>query len=145
MPFDGSLTADDAAIAAFGVDDRKARSIQPVLEQVIAQANHHHFVAPTACGSWWSGSPDESGIPHATMSDGCPNGYCFVDFDGEDYAIRFKAARRPAEHQMSIVAPEAVAADRAAAAEVLVNVFIGSPRQRVEFRLGDASPWLPMK
>lgn len=35
---------------------------------------HHHLVQGTSCGSWWGGALDELGIPHATMSDGTPNG-----------------------------------------------------------------------
>ena len=67
---------------------------------------YHHLVHATVCGSWWSGTKDENGIPHATMSDGAPNGYSIVTFDGNEYSIRFKAARRPADHQMNIYAPE---------------------------------------
>src|SRR5690606_24780326 len=71
---------------------------------------HHHVIAATGSGSWWSGTPDEEGIPHATMADGAPNGYTIVTFDGPTYAMRFKAARRPADHQMTIFAPDEIAA-----------------------------------
>jgi 3',5'-cyclic AMP phosphodiesterase CpdA len=71
---------------------------------------HHHVVNVTVCGSWWRGAPDEKGIPHATMSDGGPNGYSMVTFDGRKYDIEFKPARRPADHQMNIHAPEEIAA-----------------------------------
>ncbi len=60
---------------------------------------HHHFINATVCGSWWCGIRDETGIPHATMNDGAPNGYSLLTFDGNSYSIRFKAARRlPDEH-----------------------------------------------
>jgi hypothetical protein len=98
---------------------------------------HHHLVHATACGSWWRGGRDELGIPHATMRDGAPNGYSIVTFDGNDYAVRFRAARRPEHHQMRIVAPESVDAAEAAEAEVSVNVFAGSERSRVEMRVGN--------
>lgn len=105
---------------------------------------HHHVVHVTVCGSWWSGAPDENGIPHATMNDGAPNGHSILTFDGQKYALEFKAARRPADHQMNIYAPEEVAASEADKTEVLVNVFAGSERSKVEMRLGESGAWVPM-
>ncbi|MGD9857946.1 MAG: metallophosphoesterase N-terminal domain-containing protein, partial [Planctomycetaceae bacterium] len=43
---------------------------------------HHHIINVTVCGSWWSGAPDERGIPHTTMADGAPNGYSIMTFNG---------------------------------------------------------------
>ncbi|MCP4594215.1 MAG: metallophosphoesterase [bacterium] len=106
---------------------------------------HHHLVQGTVCGSWWSGAPDERGIPHATMSDGTPNGYSTITFDGADYAIEYRAAGRPADHQMAIFVPEEVAGSDAAKTEVLVNVFAGSERSTVEMQLGDTGPWVVLK
>jgi len=106
-------------------------------------APHHHLINATTCGSWWSGAPDEAGIPHTTMRDGAPNGYTILTVDGADYRLDFKAARRPADEQMRLWAPEAVARSEAAAAELLANVYNGSPRTRVEYRLGTGD-WLPM-
>lgn len=104
----------------------------------------HQLIAVTACGSWWTGAPDEMGIPHTTMRDGAPNGYSFIDFDGSDYVITFKAARRPASHQMLIDAPPEVEAVIAHRHEVYVNVFNGSERSTVEMRLGDKGEWRKM-
>ncbi|MCZ6816428.1 MAG: calcineurin-like phosphoesterase family protein [Planctomycetota bacterium] len=106
---------------------------------------HHVVVAATACGSWWRGAPDERGIPHATMSDGGPNGHYIVRFSGHDYTIRFKAARRPADEQMSIHAPPRVRAGSTGGVEVLVNVYAGSERSIVQMRVGKSTPWRPMK
>ena len=105
---------------------------------------HHHLVHATVCGSWWSGAPDETGIPHATMSDGAPNGYSIITFDADRYDIEFHAARRGPDYQMNIHAPEEAAADVAATVDVFVNVFAGSERSTVEMRLGDSGPWRPM-
>ena len=107
-------------------------------------APHHHFIAPTACGSWWCGQFDEVGIPHATMNDGGPNGYVFLDIDGANYALRFKAARRPAEYQMNIYTPDEVPAAQTGETEVLVNVFAGSAKSVVEMQLGQDAPWIPL-
>jgi len=106
---------------------------------------HHHLVAPTVCGSWWTGAFDERGIPHATMADGGPNGYLVIGFEGTDYDVRFKAAGRPVDYQMNVYAPEAVSASDLAGVEVLVNVFAGSERSKVEMRLGQEGPWTPLE
>ena len=102
----------------------------------------HHLNHATVCGSWWTGTPDETGIPHTTMRDGAPNGYSMIRFDGADYAIDFKAARHPAAHQMNIWLPDEVKVG--AKNEVVVNVFAGSPRSTVEMKIG-ATPWLPLQ
>jgi hypothetical protein len=105
---------------------------------------HHHVVNVTACGSWWSGAPDERGIPHTLMADGAPNGYSIISFDGTDYALEFRAAGRPADYQMLIQAPEVVTAEQAGETDIFVNVFNGSERSTVEMRLGDGD-WRPME
>jgi hypothetical protein len=106
---------------------------------------HHHLIHATTCGAWWTGAPDELGIPHTIMRDGAPNGYSFITFGGNRYDIVFKAARRPADYQMNIYAPDEVAQNHVGRTEVLVNVFAGSPRSTVQMRLGDHAPWTPMR
>ncbi len=106
---------------------------------------HHQLINATASGSWWLAAADEVGIPHATMRDGAPNGYSIIQFDGHQYSIRFKAARRPADHQMNIFAPAATTSENAAETEVLVNVFSGSEQTRVEMRLGKDGDWMPLQ
>lgn len=104
---------------------------------------HHHLVNGAACGAWWRGVPDEVGLPHATSLDGTPNGYSFITFDGAKYSIRFKAARRPADYQMQVYAPDEVPAADTAKTRVVANVFASSDRSKVEMRIGDG-PWVPM-
>lgn len=103
---------------------------------------HHHLVHGTASGSWWGGTPDERGIPHAFMADGTPNGYSIITFDGNRFDLRYKAARRPADYQMNIWTPEAVPAGEAA--DVVVNVFVGTAQDEVHMRLNGAGDWNPM-
>lgn len=105
---------------------------------------HHHFINATVSGSWWCGLKDETGIPHATMNDGAPNGYTFLNVSGSDYALRFKAARRPADYQMNIYLADDIPADKLADSEVVVNVFSGSQRSTVEMRVSGQQDWLPM-
>jgi hypothetical protein len=69
------------------------------------------------------------------MRDGTPNGYAIATFEGRDYTLRYKAARRPADYQMNIYAPASVGHGESADTEILVNVFAGSQRSRVELRL----------
>jgi hypothetical protein len=106
---------------------------------------HHHLVNATTCGNWWLGAPDEVGLPHATMRDGAPNGYSIVSFDGNRYSIEFRAARRSADYQMNIWAPEEVEQDLAEKTDVLVNVFAGSEKSKVEMRVGKEGRWVAME
>ncbi|GEO23158.1 hypothetical protein CQA01_36920 [Cyclobacterium qasimii] len=106
---------------------------------------HHHFINATVSGSWWVGLKDETGIPHATMNDGAPNGYSIVNFDKSDYSIRFKAARRPANYQMNIHLQDDILADSLLNTQVLVNVFAGSERSIVKMRISGFSEWIPME
>lgn len=105
---------------------------------------HHHVVNVTACGSWWRGAPDENGIPHATMSDGGPNGYSIITFDGSEYKIEQRAARRTADHQMNIYTKNEVSAEQAVETSVVVNVFAGSEKSKTEMRVGDEGTWTEM-
>ena len=105
---------------------------------------HHHHNHATASGTWWRGTLDEIGIPHTTMRDGAPNGYGIFTFSGNQYSIRFKAARRPADYQMNIWAPWEVASTETGKTKVIVNVFGGTKRSTVEIRVGEVGRWRPM-
>ncbi len=105
---------------------------------------HHHFINGTVCGSWWCGLLDEQGIPHAVMNDGAPNGYAFLAIEGSRYAIRYKAARQPAEYQMNIYLPDEMLCSQADSTQVLVNVFAGSSRSMVEMQLDHRMDWQPL-
>ena len=105
---------------------------------------HHHIVNVTVSGSWWKGLKDEVGIPHTTMRDGAPNGYSILTFDGHDVTFDFKAARRSADYQMNIYAPESVAISNLPETEILVNVFAGSSKSKVRFRIVGQSDWKTM-
>ena len=102
---------------------------------------HHHLINATVCGSWWSGQIDESGIPHATMNDGAPNGYSIITFNRNEYSVRFKAARRPIDYQMNIYAPNEVLTTDLDSTKVLVNVFGGSEKSVVEMNIGENRDW----
>ena len=105
---------------------------------------HHHLINATVCGSWWCGLNDELGIPHATMNDGAPNGYSIISFDGNQYNVQYKAARRPANYQMNIYLPEEIEKPALDTTSVLVNVFAGSDRSVVEMSI-DNGNWIKMQ
>jgi hypothetical protein len=106
---------------------------------------HHHIVNVTVCGSWWRGKKDERGIPHATMSDGGPNGYTIMQFDGRQYALEMRAASRPADYHMNVYAPEVVSQAKLRTTEVIANVFNGSSRSKVAMRVDRDGNWNPMQ
>lgn len=106
---------------------------------------HHHIITVTVSGTWWKGEKDEQGIPHATMRDGAPNGYGIITFDGTDAKYEFKAARQPADYQMSIFAPDEVAAAKTQLVDVHVNVFNGSEKSEVKMRLSEGGDWINLE
>ncbi len=106
---------------------------------------HHHIVNVTVCGSWWRGKKDERGIPHATMSDGGPNGYSIMEFDGDRYSLSIRAASRPADYQMHIYAPESVRQADLKTTVVTANVFNGSSRSQVSMRMDRRGDWKKME
>ena len=105
---------------------------------------HHHIINVTVSGSWWKGNKDEAGIPHTTMRDGAPNGYSIITFDGSSHTLDFKAARQPANYQLSIHAPSSVKGDDLEKHSVYVNVFNGSKKSVVKMRLAKTGEWIPM-
>ena len=106
---------------------------------------HHHIVNVTVCGSWWRGQKDERGIPHATMSDGGPNGYSIMEFDGDQYSLDIRGAGRPAKYQMNIYAPEVVETKDLATTVIHANVFNGSEKSKVAMRVDDQGDWIDME
>lgn len=106
-------------------------------------SEHHHHNVGTASGQWWKGVPDERGIPHATMQDGTPNGYAVYSFTDQGYTHRYKAARRDAAEQVAIHLPDRVTREALASLALAANVYDGSERSRVEFRVA-GGPWKPM-
>jgi len=110
-----------------------------------AATEHHHHNVATGSGSWYRGPLDEQGFPVTTMADGAPNGYILATFQGNEYRLRYKGARRPANYQLAIHAPEVVSSERSDAAEVVVNVFNGNERSRVRMRVRGHGDWTRME
>jgi hypothetical protein len=107
-------------------------------------------VVGATCGSWWQGEHDVFGIPSALMGCGAPKGYwkLAVQANGT-YQLRYKASQYPADFQVSVWTPEDQTWDPAqnlpadsTRALALVNVFAGSERTQVQFRVDDGA-WQP--
>lgn len=58
------------------------------------------IIVGAACGSWWAGDLDASGVPMAYQRLGAPRGYMLFSFQGGTYETLYKAAGQPVEKQM---------------------------------------------
>lgn len=96
---------------------------------------HIHYNAGTTSGDWWSGVPDDRGIPPTLMRDGTPNGYAMLNIDGNEYTIDYKAADKDQGYKMSVWGPEFVPQDSWHGAQLYVNYFLGSKFTRVQYRV----------
>ena len=105
---------------------------------------HHHVNAGAICGIHWLGQPDEFGIPHAMTHCGSPNGYPVVTFKGNRYSIRFRAPRRARNDQMHVIVPNQIQLGKSAATTVLANIYWGTERSKVTFRINDGV-WRTMR
>lgn len=122
---------------------------------------HHHHVLAAVSGSWWSGPFDARGIPMALQTDGCPNGFHILSVDGTGYTTTLVPAHDPSRGQMRIMLDSQVhglnsevikryptgalfsspiAADRLASTRLVVNLFDGGPRSKIEVSIGNRPP-----
>ncbi|MFH5833145.1 calcineurin-like phosphoesterase C-terminal domain-containing protein [Halalkalibaculum sp. DA384] len=104
---------------------------------------HIHYNVGTTSGDWWSGVPDERGIPPTLMRDGTPNGYAIINFTGNEFTLDYRAAGYEESYRMSIWGPKVVPQDSWHGAEIFVNYFMGSEKTRVEYNVAN-SGWRPM-
>jgi hypothetical protein len=79
------------------------------------------------------------------MSDGGPNGYTIMEFNGNEYSLQMRPASRPASYQMNIYAPEVVHRRDLPTTAVLANVFNGSDHCEVSIRVGPTGKWREME
>jgi hypothetical protein len=105
----------------------------------------HHLVTSTVSGTWWGGPKDERGIPSAMQRDGVPNGYHLFTFNGAHYRETIRGFGADRETQIRVEAPVgAVRAGELDGTSLIVNVFSGNERNRVEARV-NGGPWFPME
>lgn len=106
---------------------------------------HHMISIGTVCGAWWTGAPDEYGIPHAMMKDGTPNGYAFLNINGNSWNLKWKTAGVSKNFQMHIVAPNVISANNNEGIKVIANIYNALPDAEVKMRIGDNGEWIEMK
>lgn len=105
----------------------------------------HHIATTAACGSWWSGPFQKNGVPVSTQQDGVPNGYHIFTFNGNAYTENYKAVGMDPDFQMRIESPTGIiSADEIKETSLLVNVFNGSEKSEVRYKLNEGS-WKEME
>lgn len=105
----------------------------------------HHLVTSTVSGTWWGGPKDDRGIPVAMQRDGVPNGYHIFTFEGAHYRETIRGFGVDRETQLRVEAPVgAVRVAELAGTELIVNVFSGNSRNRVEARVNGGA-WFRME
>jgi len=103
----------------------------------------HELNAGTTSGDWYSGKHDAKGLPDATMRDGTPQGYLFLNVNGNKYDVDYKVAGSDKDHQMNIYAPKVVPFNGRTTSQIVVNFFMGSKNDKVEYRI-DNGNWKRM-
>jgi C terminal of Calcineurin-like phosphoesterase/N terminal of Calcineurin-like phosphoesterase/Calcineurin-like phosphoesterase len=104
----------------------------------------HEYNVGAACGSFWSGIKDSSGVPDATMQDGTPNGYARVAWNADAAPkLSWHVARAAANKQMQLFAPKVLRHKAYPGFSLYANVFMGMPETPVEYRI-DNREWKPM-
>ncbi|MCX7034462.1 MAG: calcineurin-like phosphoesterase C-terminal domain-containing protein [Arenimonas sp.] len=105
----------------------------------------HEYNLGAACGAYWSGVPDASGIPVGTMADGTPRGWAELSLLADArYSLRWHAAAGAAQGDIGLHAPKVLRRGAYPAFGVFANVYMALPDAVVEFRVGDGA-WAPMQ
>jgi len=105
----------------------------------------HHLVTATLSGTWWSGPEDHRGIPVTMQRDGNPNGFHLISFDGSHYVERFQGLGLAPDDQIRVEFPrKQMTVAGLQDQDLVVNVFSGGERHRVDVRIGDG-PWMEME
>ena len=104
----------------------------------------HEYNAGTTSGDWYSGKHDKNGLPDATMRDGTPQGYAYLNINDNKYEIEYKVAGRENDYQMNIYAPKVVQHGGRTTSQIVVNFFMGSAEDKLEYRI-DNGEWRSMR
>lgn len=107
--------------------------------------DHLHYNVGTTGGDWWSGVPDERGVPPTLMRDGTPNGYATINFSGNSFTLDYKVAGEDASKTMSIWAPKVVPQNERFNSDFYVNFFLGNDSTTVEFQVEGQEYWRKMQ
>ena len=105
---------------------------------------HHEWNVGTTSGDWYTGEPNEVGIPVGTMRDGTPKGYMFMSFNGNTYTTDYRVAGAPSDYKINLYAPLAMPKGRLPWNYLYANFFQGSSSDTLEYRI-DKGAWKKMK
>jgi hypothetical protein len=113
----------------------------------------HLQILTAASGTWWSGTKDETDIPHATQLDGTPNGYHIMSVRGDKCHIRYKAAGKPDDYQMRISiekmpekeAYSTVPISMISHLQIVVNLFDGGEKSIITCQVDNNETFLLSK
>lgn len=103
----------------------------------------HEYNVGTTSGDWYSGELDEKGNADATMRDGTPNGYAFLNIHGNSYDIRYQVAGKEADYQINIFVPKMIKYNVYNTAPIQANFFMGEKNNIVQYRI-DENEWKNM-
>jgi C terminal of Calcineurin-like phosphoesterase/N terminal of Calcineurin-like phosphoesterase len=104
----------------------------------------HEYNVGAACGAFWSGIKDASGVPDTTMQDGTPNGYARLSWAADSLPkLVWQVARAASDKQMQLFAPKVLRYKAYPGFSIYANVFMGMTDTPVEFRIDNAE-WKPM-
>lgn len=104
---------------------------------------HHEYNVGTTSGDWYTGEPDSAGIPAATMRDGTPKGYAFLNFKGNSYQIDYRVAGAASTYKINIYTAKAIPKGRLPWYDLYANFFQGSSSDTLEYRI-DEGNWKRM-
>lgn len=105
----------------------------------LQENKHHHYNVGTTCGDWYSGRPDENGVPLATMRDGTPKGYAFININNNQYTIDYKVAGKSDDYYFEIFAPKVVEQNKRTTAGICANFFMGGALDTLYYRIDDGA------
>ncbi len=66
------------------------------------QTPFDQIIVGAACGSWWSGDLDDTGVPVSYMRDGVPRGHMVFSFNGNNYEDIYKAGAKAYDKQIHL-------------------------------------------
>lgn len=104
----------------------------------------HEYNLGAACGAYWSGVDDASGIPVGTMADGTPRGWAELSvLSDASYRLQWRSATQAGDGGIGLHAPQVLRRGAYPAFGVFANVYMALPDAVVEFRVA-AGAWQPM-
>lgn len=106
--------------------------------------SHHEYNVGTTSGDWYSGLPNEKGIPTSTMRDGTPKGYSILSIDGNNYKFDYKVVGKDDSYSIGIFGPSVIKAKYTGRYHVYANFFLGSANDKVTYRI-DNGDWKAME